>query len=66
MCLSVMTSPEFLYTTYHVSPSTRKLKGFGSRWLTPETAVRPNGVVVNPPAFRQDLRFLERVEQLAI
>ena len=34
--------------------------------MAPETAVRTDRVVVAPPTFRQDLRFLERVEQLAV
>lgn len=58
----VMTSREFL----HHLPcecSARKLDGFGSGWPAPGAAVRADRVVVPPPAFRQDLRFLERVEQ---
>ena len=39
---------------------------FRERGLAPETAVRTNRVVVAPPTFRHDLRFLERVEQLAV
>ena len=53
---------------YHLpcQPSAQKLDGFGNGWLAPETAMRTNRVVVDPPAFRQDLRFFERVEQLAV
>jgi hypothetical protein len=53
---------------YHLPSwfSTRKLDGFGNGWLAPETAVRTDRVVVSQPAFRHDLRFLERVEQLAV
>ena len=60
-----LTSREYLY---HLpcERSPRKLGRFGSRWLAPETAVRTFCVVVTSPAFRQDLRFLECVEQLAI
>src|SRR5215471_20479433 len=41
------------------------LPGFGSWWLALEAAVRTDRGGVNPPAFRQNLRFLERVQQLA-
>ena len=60
-----LTSRELLY---HLpcEYSARKLDRFGSGWLTPETAVRTFCVVVTSPAFRHDLRFLERVEQLAV
>ena len=34
--------------------------------MAPEPAVRTDRVVVDPPALRQNLRFLERVEQLTI
>jgi len=34
--------------------------------LAPETAVRTERVVVNPPGFRQNLRFLKPVKQLAV
>src|SRR5215472_18014352 len=62
---SRVTSREYLY---HLpcEPSARKLEDFGSGWLAPETTVRTDGIVVGPPAFRQNPRFLERIEQLAI
>ena len=62
---AVMTSREYLYHLPCES-SARKLDRFGSGWLAPETAVRTFCVVVPPPAFRHDLRFLERIEQLAV
>ena len=62
---SSLTSREFLYHLPCES-SARKLDRFGSGWLAPETAVRTFCVVVTSPAFRHDLRFLERVEQLAV
>jgi hypothetical protein len=54
----VLTSREFLY---HLPSefSARKLDGLGRGWLAPETAVRTDRVVVPPPAFCLDLRFLE-------
>ena len=58
-----MTSREFLYHLPCES-SARKLDRFGSGWLASETAVRADRVVMPPSAFRHDLRFLERVEQL--
>ena len=36
------------------------------RVMAPETAFRTDRVVVPPPAFCQDLRFLERIKQLAV
>ena len=58
-----VTSREYLH---HLpcEPSARTLDGFGNEWLAPETAVWTDRVVMSPPAFRQDLRFLERIEQL--
>jgi hypothetical protein len=61
----LLTSREFLYHLPCES-SARKLDRFGDGWLAPETAVRTDRVVVAPPTFRHDLRFLERVEQLAV
>ena len=60
-----LTSREFLY---HLpcEPSARKLDGFGSGWLAPETAMRTDRVVVDPPALRHDLRFLERIKQFPV
>src|SRR5262249_52783049 len=60
-----VTSREFLY---HLpcSSSARKLEGFGSGWLAPETAVRTDRFVVNPPAFDDDLGFFQRVEQFPV
>ena len=57
-----MTSRELLYDLPCLS-SARKLDSFGSGWLAPETAVRTDRVVVNPPAFDDDLGFFQRVEQ---
>jgi hypothetical protein len=61
MGFDILTSREFLY---HLpcSSSARKLDSFGSGWLAPETAVRTDRVVVNPPAFYDDLGFFQRVE----
>ena len=60
-----LTSREFLYHLPCES-SARKLDCFGSGWLAPETAVWADRVVMSSPAFRQDLRFLERVAHLAV
>lgn len=38
----------------------------GGRWLAPETAMRTDRVVVNPPAFDDHFGFLQRVEELAV
>src|SRR5215831_7036438 len=53
---------------YHLpcSSSARKLDSFGRGWLSPETAVRTDRVVVNPPAFDDDLGFFQRVEQFPV
>ena len=60
-----LTSREFLY---HLpcSSSARKLDSFGSGWLAPGTAVWTDRVVVNPPAFDDDLGFFQRVEQFPV
>ena len=60
-----LTSRELLY---HLpcEYSARKLDRFGNGWRAPEPAVRTCCVVVTSPAFRHDLRFLERVEPLAV
>ena len=65
LTLIILTSREF---SYHLpcESSARKLDRFGGGWLAPKTAVWADRVVVSPPAFRQDLRFLERVEHLAV
>lgn len=60
-----MTSREYLYHLPRES-SARKLDRFRDKWLATETAVWTDRVVMIPPAFRHDLRFLERVEQLAV
>ena len=52
-----LTCREYLYHLPCES-SARKLDRFGDRWLAPETAVWTDRVVMSPPAFRQDLRFL--------
>ena len=39
---------------------------FRERMADPETAVRAGLVVMGLPAFHQDLRFVELVEQLAV
>jgi hypothetical protein len=46
--------------------SARKLDSFGSRWLAPETAVRTDRVVVNPPSFDDDVGVFQRVAQLPV
>ena len=61
----VLTSREFLYHLPCES-SARKLDSFGSGWQAPETAVRTDRVVVNPPAFDDDLGFFQRVEQFPV
>jgi len=43
-----------------------KRPGFGCRGAIAKRGVGPDGVVVNPPAFSQDLHFLERVEDLTV
>src|SRR5690606_1216964 len=40
--------------------------GLGRRWSIPERAVRPDGVVMPPPSFDQDLGLGERVEDLSV
>ena len=65
MSSASLTSREFLYHLPCES-SARKLGGFGRRWQAPETAVRTDRVVVNPPSFDDNLGFLQRVEQRAV
>ena len=60
-----LTIREFLYHLPCES-SARKLESFRSRWLASETAMRADRVVMPPPAFCQNLCFLERREQFAI
>ncbi len=43
-----------------------KRPGFGWRRAIAERRVWSDGVVVNPPAFGQDLHLFERVEDLAV
>lgn len=60
-----MTSREFLYHLICQSSACQPDR-LGDRWLPPETTVWTDRIVVDPPLFCQNLRFLQRVEQLAV